>query len=42
MIGVLDYTVTHYYHSGFSVSCDHTILVFDYWLGEEGELEKRL
>ena len=32
------YEITHYYHSGFSVSCGDTLLVFDYWRGEEGEL----
>lgn len=32
------FTVTHYYHSGFSVACGDTLLVFDYWTGEEGEL----
>ncbi|MCQ2458337.1 MAG: hypothetical protein MJ142_06370 [Clostridia bacterium] len=34
----LEMTVTHYYHSGFSVACDDIILIFDYWLGEENEL----
>ena len=33
------YMITHYYHSGFSVACGDTLLVFDYWRGEEGELE---
>ena len=37
-----DYTITHYYHSGFSVSCENTILIFDYWEGEDGELAERL
>ena len=32
------YDITHYYHSGFSVSRGDTLLVFDYWRGEEGEL----
>lgn len=32
------YLVTHYYHSGFSVACDDSILIFDYWLGENQEL----
>ena len=36
------YIVTHYYHSGFSVACEDTILIFDYWLGEEGELDEKL
>lgn len=30
--------ITHYYHSGFSVAGRHTLLVFDYWRGERGEL----
>ena len=30
--------ITHYYHSGFSVSEGRILLVFDYWRGEEGEL----
>ena len=36
--------ITHYYHSGFSVAGEHTLLVFDYWRGERGELtpEKQL
>ena len=37
-----NYIITHYYHSGFSVSCEDTILIFDYWLGEEGELTEDL
>ena len=36
------YAVTHFYHSGFSVSCGDTILVFDYWRGENGELAENL
>ena len=36
------YIITHYYHSGFSVSCENTLLVFDYWRGEEGELTEEL
>ena len=39
---MLNYIITHYYHSGFSVSCDNTILIFDYWLGENGELAEHL
>ena len=35
------YLVTHYYHSGFSVACDDSILIFDYWLGEDEELAER-
>ena len=30
--------ITHYYHSGFSVEGENTLLVFDYWRGERGEL----
>ena len=30
--------ITHFYHSGFSVAGEHTLLVFDYWRGERGEL----
>ncbi len=29
-------TVTYLFHSGFLVSVDDTLLVFDYWQGEEG------
>ena len=36
------YDIIHYYHSGFSVSCGDTLLVFDYWRGEEGELTEDL
>ena len=32
------FLITHYYHSGFSVANGDTLLVFDYWRGEEGEL----
>jgi len=32
------YMITHYYHSGFSVSLEDTLVVFDYWRGEENEL----
>ena len=39
---MLNYLVTHYYHSGFSVSCGDSILIFDYWRGEEGELTEEL
>ena len=35
------YLVTHYYHSGFSVACEDTLLVFDYWLGEGEELAEQ-
>ena len=36
------FTITHYYHSGFSVACQDMLLVFDYWRGEEGELTPQL
>ncbi len=36
------FLITHYYHSGFSIACGDTLLVFDYWRGEEGELSGRL
>ena len=32
------FVITHYYHSGFSVAGDDTLVVFDYWRGEENEL----
>ena len=38
---MLNYLVTHYYHSGFSVACDDSILIFDYWLGEGEELAEK-
>lgn len=33
--------VTYYHHSGFSVSLDDVLLVFDYWTGEHGELPEQ-
>ena len=36
------FLITHYYHSGFSVANGDTLLVFDYWRGEEGELTEAL
>ena len=30
--------VTYYHHSGFSAAMEDVLLVFDYWLGEKGEL----
>ncbi len=36
------YDITHYYHSGFSVANGDTLLVFDYWRGENGELTEDL
>ena len=29
-------TVTYLFHSGFTVSVEDTLLVFDYWQGEGG------
>ena len=37
-----DLIITHYYHSGFSVSDGQTLLIFDYWRGERGELSPEL
>ena len=36
------YDITHYYHSGFSVAGDDTLLVFDYWRGERGEVTEKI
>ena len=36
------FMITHFYHSGFSVESGKTLLVFDYWRGEEGELTEKL
>ena len=36
------FLITHFYHSGFSVAGEHTLLVFDYWRGERGELSPEL
>ena len=36
------YLITHYYHSGFSVAGDDTLLVFDYWRGERGEVTEKI
>ena len=36
------FLITHYYHSGFSIAGEHTLLVFDYWRGERGELTPEL
>lgn len=30
--------ITYYHHSGFSAALDDTLLIFDYWIGEHGEL----
>lgn len=34
-------TVTYFHHSGFSVAVNETLLVFDYWRGENGALPLR-
>jgi len=31
-------TVTYFHHSGFSVGCSETLMIFDYWRGENGEI----
>ena len=31
-------TVTYFHHSGFSVGCGSTLMVFDYWRGERNEV----
>ncbi len=33
--------VTYFYHSGFTVEVLDTLLVFDYWRGEHGELSEK-
>lgn len=33
--------VTYYHHSGFTVEVMDTLLVFDYWRGENGELSEK-
>lgn len=35
-------TVTYFHHSGFSVACADTLMVFDYWRGEKRELKGSL
>ena len=35
-------TVTFFHHSGFSVGCADTLLIFDYWRGEHGEITDSL
>lgn len=32
-------TVTYYHHSGFTVEIGETLMVFDYWRGENGDLD---
>ena len=34
-------TATYLFHSGFLVSVEDTLLVFDYWQGEEGMFPER-
>ena len=34
--------VTYYHHSGFTVEVMDTLLVFDYWRGENGELPEKV
>ena len=38
MGSILD--ITYYMHSGFSCAIGDTLLIFDYWLGEHGELRE--
>lgn len=35
------FTVTYYHHSGFSIAWEKVLLVFDYWLGENGEVPEK-
>lgn len=34
----MDIKIVYHYHSGFSVQCDDTLLIFDYWRGEYNEI----
>lgn len=34
-------TVTYFFHSGFSVAVEDTLLIFDYWRGDQGQLPRR-
>ena len=34
-------TVTYFHHSGFSVGCGDTLLIFDYWRGDVYHLRMR-
>ena len=36
-----DLLVTYYLHSGFSCALGKVLLIFDYWLGEHGELSEQ-
>ncbi len=33
--------VTYFHHSGFTVAVGKTLLIFDYWRGENGELDEK-
>ena len=33
-------TVTYFHHSGFMVAVGETLMVFDYWRGENGEIRE--
>lgn len=35
-------TITYFHHSGFSVGCAETLMIFDYWRGEKNEISGRL
>ena len=35
-------TVTFFHHSGFSVGCSDTLMIFDYWRGEKNEISGSL
>ena len=35
-------TITHFYHSGFSVEAEDLLFVFDYWRGEHQELHDHI
>ncbi len=35
-------TVTYFHHSGFTVGCADTLMVFDYWRGERNEISGSL
>lgn len=34
----MDLKVVYHYHSGFSVQCEDSLLIFDYWRGEKNDL----
>lgn len=35
-------TITYFHHSGFSVGCGDTLMIFDYWRGEFNEISGKL